>query len=331
MPYDIDSACRRIFRGARRLTYKAVIPGLALSQSLAPPLWPGQALAAGPDISPAAADTGTVSYGREFFAQYDVTSAEEILRRIPGAAAVLDSSSPQNQERGFGSRGDQVLINGKRMAGKNQIESTLRRLQVANIERVELIRGTTAEIDVQSEGLIVNIVLKEGAGTGAGSSQLDARFDDHGKFNFDGLVNYSNSWGRLDYIVGLERNLWPPRGFAGGDWSIRYRDEFYYFPNGAVQEVREQSFRRQHNKFILTSNLAYNLDNGNRLRLNGLFEPRDVNETDVTPFTRFNAAGSPSFLATDIHQRHSGWVMRWEVGGDHVRAMGNGSLNTVFI
>lgn len=318
------------------MTYKAVIVGLALSQSLAPPLWAAPAAEGRAGASPATAESGTaasgtVSYGQDFFAQYDVTNAEEILRRIPGAASVLDSASPQNHERGFGSRGEQVLINGKRMAGKNQIQSTLRRLQVANIERVELIRGTEAEIDVQSEGLIVNIVLKEGVGTGAGSWQLDARFNDHGKFNVDGLVNYSNSLGSLDYIVGLERNLWVPRGFQGGDWSTRTREEFYFFPNGAVQEDRDQSFRRQHNKFILTANLAYNVDNGDRLRLNGLFEPRDVNEIDTTAITRFNAAGAPVLSATDFHERHSGWVMRWEVGGDYVRAIGNGSLNTLLI
>ncbi len=301
-----------------------VCVGLALG--LAPAVF-GQEAAPG-----STAESSTTTYDQDFFAKYDVITVEDIMLRIPGVASILDAVATQASERGFGSGGDQILINGKRMAGKGQIVPTLRRMQVTNIELIDLIRGTSSDIDVQSEGVVINIVLKEGAGTGAGSWQFKTHLNDDGRLNFDGLVNYSDSWGRLDYIVSIGHELLPPRRFVAGDWHTRHRNERYFFPNGSVLEIRDQDFTRQHNKISLTTNLAYNFDNGDRLRVNGLFEPRKVIQDDTTNLTRFNAAGIEAFSATEKHQLHSGWVNRWEVGGDYVRAVGSdGTLDTLFI
>ncbi len=308
------------------MNYRAIVLGLALSQGTALQVW-----AAETAPTPAAQDSNMVSYGQEFFSKYDVTTAEDILRRIPGVAAILDSVASQQQERGFGSGGDQILIDGKRMAGKNQILATLRRLQIENISSIQLIRGTSAELDVQSQGLLVNILLKEGAGTGAGSWQLDTRFNNKGYLQPDGLVNYSDSWGRLDYIIGLERNLLPPRNLVGNDWHDRTRYEVYYFPSGAVQELRPQVINREHDKFILTANLTYNVENGDRARFNVLLEPRQPIESDVTALTRFNSSGTQTLTATDVHKRTSGWVNRWELGGDYEAIIGPGTLSTLYI
>ena len=306
------------------MKYRAATMCLALSQGFVMHVWAA-------DATPQAEDSASVTYDQSFLAKYDVTTAEDIMRRIPGAAAILDAVNTQQQERGFGSGGDQILIDGKRMAGKNQILATLRRLQVSNIERIQLIRGTSAELDVQSQGLLVNIILKEGASTGAGSWQLDTRFNDKGFLQPDGLVNYSDSWGSLDYIIGLERNLLPPRNLVGNDWHDRTRQEAYYFPNGNVQELRPQTISREHDKFIFTGNLAYNFENGDRGRFNILLEPRQPIESDTTPLTRYNSAGAVTLVATDVHKRTSGWVNRWELGGDYVAAIGPGTLNTLSI
>jgi outer membrane receptor for ferrienterochelin and colicins len=299
---------------------------LALSQGY---IAPGRA--AEPAPPGPSEDSSSTTYDQTFFAKYDVTTAEDILRRIPGAAAILDAVATQQQERGFGSGGDQVLIDGKRMAGKNQILATLRRLQVEKIASIQLIRGTSAELDVQSQGLLVNIILKEGASTGAGSWQLDTRFNDKGFLQPDGLVNYSNSWGRLDYIIGLERNLLPPRNLVGNDWHDRTRQEIYYFPNGTVQELRPQTINREHDKFIVTANLTYNLENGDRTRFNLLLEPRQPIESEVTPLTRFNSSGAVTLNAIDVRKRISGWVNRWEIGGDYEAAIGPGTFTTLYI
>jgi outer membrane receptor for ferrienterochelin and colicins len=106
----------------------------------------------------AAAASNSVVYDQAFFAAYNVNNAEDMLRLIPGVPAILDDRA-QQQERGFGSGGAQVLINGRRFPGKaNEITTNLRRIAPQNVERVELIRGVSRDVAVQSEGLLVNLI-----------------------------------------------------------------------------------------------------------------------------------------------------------------------------
>ena len=153
----------------------------------------------------------TQVFDRAYFEKYDVVNAEDMLIRVPGAQAILDSLGG-GQDRGFGSGGDQVLLNGKRFAGKGQVLNALKCIQSAKVQRIELIRGNLGDVNVLSEGLIINVVLVEGASTGSGSWQANARFNDRGRVNGDGLFSYSDSWGALDYTVGLERKVWSSGG-----------------------------------------------------------------------------------------------------------------------
>ena len=273
--------------------------------------------------------SSTQVYDRTYFEKYDVVTAEDMVRRVPGAAAILDSGGNQ-QERGFGSSGDQVLLNGKRFAGKGQVLSTLQRIQSATVVRIELIRGTAAEASVLSEGLIVNVVLEEGAGTGAGSWQATARFNDRGRVNGDGLVSYSDSWGPLDYNLALKRNVWSTG--SRPDPLNKTRLETYFYPNGAVREARREEFVNTTDQYIATANLSYNFQNGNRFRLNGRFEPRNVRQDSDAAFTRFDANGAAILQAIDISRTHVDWEKQWEVGGDYEAALGNGRrFNFLFI
>ncbi len=273
----------------------------------------------------------TQVFDRAYFEKYDAVTAEDMLRRVPGTSAVLDNLGRDQQGRGFGSGGDQVLLNGKRFAGKGQVLSALRRIQSSKVERVELIRGNTVDTNVQSEGLIINVVLVEGASTGAGTWQANARFNDQGYVNADGLVSYSDSWRSLDYIIGFERSVGTEPA-TRQDPINHTRTETYFYPNGAVQEARIQKFdNSDQQKYAGTTNLTYNFESGARFRLNGLLEFRDVQENDDAVFTRFNTAGAPTLSAIDSRRRHSGWERTWEIGGDYEGRLLGGNLTVLFI
>ncbi|MDG1859754.1 MAG: TonB-dependent receptor plug domain-containing protein [Emcibacteraceae bacterium] len=119
-------------------------------------------------------DSSIVSYEKEYFAKYNTVTLLDMLQVIPGAKEILDKNKNQrgggggggggNQgDRGFGSSGDQILINGKRLAGKtNSVDDTLGRISSDQIEKVELIRGAASGLDVQSQGLIINVTLAAG-------------------------------------------------------------------------------------------------------------------------------------------------------------------------
>ncbi|MGE4063765.1 MAG: TonB-dependent receptor plug domain-containing protein [Rhodospirillaceae bacterium] len=273
----------------------------------------------------------TQVYDRAYFEKYDTVTAEDMVRRVPGTSSILDGLNSNNnqQQRGFGSAGEQVLLNGKRFAGKNQILAALKRIQSANVLRVELIRGNTADANVQSEGLIINVVLEEGAGTGSGSWQAAFRANDNDIYDVDGLLSYSDTLGSLDYIVSVRREAWN-RGYPF--WRTLEKTERYFFPGGALREERiERAEYNQKHQYTLTADLTYNFENGDTLRLNGAIEPRLAYDTSDIEITRYNPAGAVIQSGTEIQFGRQGWQKQWEVGGDYEALFGATRLNVLFI
>jgi hypothetical protein len=280
---------------------------------------------------PAPADAGTQVYDQAFFAQYKLSNAEDMLRRLPGVSAILDTTSV-SQARGLGAGTEQILIDGKRMAGKSTTPSaTLRRIPAASVERVELIRGSTEE--VQSEGLVVNVVLKAGTSLGGvGNFELAYRFDDRGWADADGLISYAGSRGRLSYVLGYEKAVWAPPGLQPGDglndWSRRVRDERYFYPSGTLQELRPQKWRREYQRHSFTASGTYAFDNGDELRLNALYQPNPAKQTDLTGLTRYDTAGVATTRASDFHYNKLD-TTTLELGGELQKAIGRGGLNVI--
>jgi hypothetical protein len=282
-------------------------------------------------LAPTAATTQV--YDQAFFRDANLNNAEDMLRRLPGVAAVLDASANSNNQRGLGAGTEQILIDGKRMASKStSAAATLRRIPASSVERVELIRGTSDE--VQSEGLVVNVVLKEGVALGGvGNFEAVYRFSDMGHSEVDGLVSYANSWGPVAYVLGYERSAWSPLGLVPtqgqNDWSNRFRDERYFYPSGVLSELRPQKWRRVHQKDTFTANASYAFGPGDEaLRLNFLYQPNPVKQVDVTALTRFDTAGVETTRATEYHYNKTR-LDTVELGGELEKVVGPGTLNVI--
>ena len=274
--------------------------------------------------------SSTVVYDQAFFARYSVTTAEDMLRRIPGIQDLLNGGGggpgrSDQPARGFGSAGTQILIDGQRIAGKsNEISITLRRIQAVNVERVELIRGTSSEIDVQSEGLLVNVVLKEGAEIGgAGSWQVKGNFADDGHFVLSGLASYSDSWGALDYLVGVEKKI---------GYFRQNRREQWLYPDGSLLELRHELRPHEETEYVGTTNLTYGFDNGDELRLNGFVSTKRILETGRNERQPFDMTGMPLAPFTDVRTERNPDLFKWELGGEYERQVGDsGRLTFLFL
>jgi len=285
-------------------------------------------------------DSSTIVYDQEFFAQYAVTTADDILRRIPGVSTILDSTEGggggggggNNDRRGFGSDGDQILINGRRLAGKsNEISSALRRIQIQNLDRVELLRGTSNDIDVRSDGIVVNLILKEGEATTASGSVLFAsQLDDNGWVNLDGAVNYNGELGKLAYFLSLERNTF---GNGMGGFTRRYRDESYLFSTGELMQDRYTEGERIADELSFAANSTYHFERGDKLQLNVLIKPSTREVHDVTQFTEYDIDGTPGSSGVDLRSQVVDPDLEWEFGGTFERRVGEGGnfkILTVF-
>lgn len=271
-------------------------------------------------------------YDRTFFVRFDVATAEDMLRRIPGAGAILDAAASTPSQRGLGGGAD-FLLNGRRFPGKsNEITKLLRRVPASNVERVELIRDPGAAVTVQSDGPIVNLVLREGADLeGAGSWEFSVRGNDHGSRELDGLLSYTGYWGATTYTVGVERNVWSPASMPALRWTHRKRNEIYQTPGGELLEARAQVWDRDYSKWTYTGRISSELDADARVQLNALYETRDVSERDVTSLARYDPLGVEVLRATETHVREIGRVEVLEIGGEYGTRLGPGQLTSIFI
>lgn len=279
-----------------------------------------RALAVGVWTSP---DGATVTYEAEFFDTYTVVNAADMLRWVPGGAALLPDNNRrrrgnQPDKRGFGSGGDQVLINGKRISGKsNDISSAMQRIQASVVSKIEVIRGTSAGLDVRSEGTLINVVLSEEISGGSGSWQLHSGFYGESA-EYDGLVSYSNTAGKLNYLVSAE--LGP---YNRGGQEDRF-EEFFAPGTDTLFEQREISKPELEQQLVLNSSGSWSFDNGDVLNLNARVADKEEEETETTIVTLIGDPVTENLLNRSIEDRFG-----WEVGGDLENRIGSdGALKT---
>ena len=122
-------------------------------------------------------DESTVRYPAAYFGEWSPVTAQDMMDRIPGlseggfgggSSGGFRGGPPGGFSRGGGggrgfgggSRGSEILINGKRTAGKNNSTgSQLRRITADQVDYIEIIRGTSGELDVRGSGQVINVVL----------------------------------------------------------------------------------------------------------------------------------------------------------------------------
>jgi outer membrane receptor for ferrienterochelin and colicins len=95
-----------------------------------------------------AEDDATVTYPAAYFSEYGVVSVNDMLTRIPGIGLALEGNqvpSFGDNNRGLGAT-SQILINGKRLAGKaNEASSQLDRIAAEQVDYIEIIRGSSGD------------------------------------------------------------------------------------------------------------------------------------------------------------------------------------------
>lgn len=260
-------------------------------------------------------------YGFDYFSEFGPVSLLDMLERIPDAKQILDKSAGGsngrgNAKRGFGSGGDQILLDGKRLAGKaNNISDTLARVSATNVLEIQLIRGAVEGLDVQSDGLVINVVLESGVSTSTTFWKVGGVYYEGFKAHPTFTISHSGSTGNLEYMVGVERKR----------WEFHFdRDELYSDAQGSSTGSLfvEGAYNRPSTAF--TSNITYGFSDSGILRLNGLYEPRKNTGGEV----REEFGNSPFYRLSDRDASGS----KWEVGGDYERNIDfMGRLKTLFV
>jgi len=121
-------------------------------------------------------------YGREELDRYGDTNALDVMRRLPGVN--VDSGGPRM--RGLGAGYTQILINGDPAPPGFNLDQ----LSPSQIERIEVIKASTAEQSAQAVAGSINVVLKEASRRSLSNLRLGLGT---GKDRPLGNVNYSIS------------------------------------------------------------------------------------------------------------------------------------------
>lgn len=265
----------------------------------------------------------TVTYPAAYFSEYLPITAQDMIDRIPGIGNVTGGGggpgggggNVSGGGRGLGGGGgDQILVNGKRAAGKNNdTRGMLDRITADQVNYIELIRGTSGALDVRGSSQIVNVVLFEELSSTSVSYEVNMdRYADHetqpgGSVSISGLVGRLNylfsavAEPRYDHYVSKENSIL-------GDFS----------PN---DEIREDRIREQ-TTYQFSTNLNYEISDNSSARFNALFAEND-NPTDVFRQTR-DLTVTPSTLALE-REEIPGERDNWEIGGDYEYKWDNGS------
>ncbi|NKB32686.1 MAG: hypothetical protein GKR91_06275 [Pseudomonadales bacterium] len=272
-----------------------------------------------------AEDEATVTYPASYFAEYAPVNAKDMLDRIPGVGSTTGGGPSSiggfrgggggGGGRGFGSGSgsSEVLINGKRTAGKNnQTSGVLSRITSDQVDYIQIIRGTSGELDVRGSGQVINVVLFEELSNSSLSYQINADRSRDSELSPGANLSYSNQIGGLDFVLSAVAE---PR-YSHSE-SVEDSILADFSPN---ERVLEDSISEQ-TSYDLTANLGYEFSDRSSARFNALWSQNDDPAESTRSTTDLTV--SPNLFEL---QRNDipGEQDNWEIGGDYETFLNNG-------
>jgi len=161
----------------------------------------------------------------EEFERFAPRNALDMLNRVPGFAIQRG-----DQGRGFGQANTNVLVNGQRFSSKSQnVFDQLRRVTASNVERIEIVDGSTLELPGLS-GQVANVITSGEAVSGSFEYLTVHRPKYAEPGWFGGEVSVSGTTSQLEWNAAYNHGL--GRGAGAGPGVIT--DQF-----GDVTELRD--------------------------------------------------------------------------------------------
>ncbi|MCB1670848.1 MAG: TonB-dependent receptor plug domain-containing protein [Gammaproteobacteria bacterium] len=285
------------------------------------------AMAQQPADQPITSEDSTVRYPASYFSQYQTYSVNDMLDRIPGITVARGGGpGPQGGPgsgggRGLGAGGDQILINGRRIAGKeNEGGNQLSRIPSSQVDYIEIIRGTSGDLDVRGGTQVINIVLLEAESSASYAYEVNMDHLQDGTNRPGGKFSVTGQRGDLSYFLSAERE---PR------YEFRDGFETSYFVDGSVNETVDRDETRDAWPVTLSSNFGYEITPNDTANLNLQWTSNNFDSYADRIITDMEA--NPPVARVE-HDDIPNDDNSWEVGGDYMHVFDNGSRwKTLFI
>ncbi len=201
------------------------------------------------------ASTGKIVFDREELETLDAASIGELLGKLPGTGMFGDPDSKRGKGKGPDRHMPQILVDGQPLPGGERNPGTALRLPVDLIERVEIMRNSTAEFPVAGPGGVINLVLRDVPPKSLKSGRVAlGGSDGEGLLRAEGQVG--ERAGDFGYLLAGAFNSRPATG--------RQQTEIQRYAGGARSEWRfEQAAQSDRdNNFSLSPRFNWNLGDG---------------------------------------------------------------------
>lgn len=248
-----------------------------------------------------------IIYDIDFFEPYNPVSAEDMLRKIPGTEGLLQTYGfNQDDKRGLRSNTDQILINGKRLTGK-QVKSSvfLSNLPAVSVKRIELITGNVRELDTEVGSRVINVILKEDASTGSGVIEGGITAWNNGPEQLSTALSYNGDFNGISYTTSFSI-----KPFSS---SVDIIDVFKN-PEGETLSREKEVQRPKQLQYLGRGSISYDTVRGN-VSLNGLIDHLPVNKRYTTNFFS-NSSDNFSIPTGNFIDKIDGENTKWEISGD---------------
>ncbi|WP_170163711.1 TonB-dependent receptor [Eilatimonas milleporae] len=246
-------------------------------------------------------------YDNTFFQRFEPLSVGDALKRVPGISFSTDVGEFDDPGfRGLANGFTQILINGKPVTSAGGPDGTSRsvfvdRIPAELIERIEVIRSPSANIDSQGIAGTINIVLKEGASLpeggyvrGTGILYTPSVSGNDSRFRGGGAVGYAGKAldDRLIYSLNANvqqrfnnkftvQEVFDPDNFANVDAAIDalgIRDGTSIISDGEERTI--QNDVRDNTDIALSGDMTYRSEAGHVFEVSAFFINTDREERE---------------------------------------------------
>ncbi|MGX6646734.1 TonB-dependent receptor plug domain-containing protein [Maricaulaceae bacterium MS644] len=223
-----------------------------------------------------------LEYDSEYFQRFEPLTAGDALRRVPSVtflSDVLESDGPRF--RGLSPSYTQILIDGERVPGGESDRSFfMDRIPAELIERVEIVRSSSARRTGDAVAGALNIVLRDGYDLDGGYVRAGAlRFDDgEVKPSLGAVYGGELGAGRILLGANLQGRYNPKEKF-----SLRYGDSPENDPNYATTEFdnrEDQTDTRDGTDYSFNGRYTVDLANGAEFEIGGYLTYTDREEAE---------------------------------------------------
>ena len=143
----------------------------------------------------------SVIYDSAFFSDYSPVNVNDMIDRIPGISLAMNNRGGNVNRRGLGPGENEILINGQRQTGKNnEGRNQLSRISADQVDYIEIIRGTSEEMDIRSGGQVVNIVLIDAQSRSSITAEANMDRYHDGTFDPGAKISWTGQTGALNYL-----------------------------------------------------------------------------------------------------------------------------------